>query len=81
VPISVYTHCGLEFAKFDDRWWQTPPRPAPLEPLTSNENGTTTADGYTDGTMTWLGPGLLRFDWPGGSAEFHRAARPPQPCQ
>ena len=50
---------------------------APPEP--PNRDGTITEDGYTGGTMTRIRPDLLRFDWPGGSVEFHPAAQHPKP--
>lgn len=59
-PFDLYTHCGIEFARFGGRLWQAAsPRPEPAaRPL---ETGVTAYTGYTAGTMTLVGTGVARF--------------------
>ncbi|GGJ83907.1 hypothetical protein GCM10010123_11990 [Pilimelia anulata] len=59
-PYDLYTHCGLEFARFGGRTWRvTPARPEPLP--RADAAGVETYTGYTAGTMTLMAPAVARF--------------------
>lgn len=59
-PFDLYTHCGVEFARFGGRWWQaSPARPEP-RPRAAGD-GTTAYTGYTAGTMSLVGTEAARF--------------------
>jgi hypothetical protein len=85
VPFRLLTHCGIEWAKFEGRIWRAEhPRPAPADVVASD--GLIHVDGYTEGTMTRLGPDRVRFDviapqvLPGG-VEFMATTETPPLCQ
>lgn len=59
-PFALYTHCGIRWTSFGGRDWRPLEQGAALPPR-PDENGMTTEDGYTSGTMTLLDEGLLRF--------------------
>jgi hypothetical protein len=59
-PFDLFTHCGIEFARFGGQVWQAAsPRPEPQ--AQPNASGDTAYTGYTAGTMTLVGTGVVRF--------------------
>lgn len=59
-PFRLYTHCGIHYATFGGRTWSTArlvPEPTPRP----DNNGITTYDGYTPGTMALVNPTTLVF--------------------
>lgn len=74
--MNVYSHCGIEFVRFGDRYWQTD-NPVP-QPGRSP---------YTPGTMTLVDQNTLKFtvdadEVPAKSivVYFHPTTERPPPC-
>ena len=87
-PFDLYSHCGIDFARFGGRIWraQTPlPEPRTLP----DAKGITTYTSYTAGTMTLLDDEIARFviderryEVPGSPVVlFHPTTLTPPLCQ
>jgi hypothetical protein len=78
---DLYTHCGVRGATFSGQQW-TAVNPTTEQPAQKRPDGSIAAQGdpYTPGTMTLVGPGLLRFAFVGGTADFIRGGGSPAPC-
>ncbi|MGK5683684.1 hypothetical protein [Actinoplanes sp. URMC 104] len=75
-PHRLYVHCGIRYARFDDRWWQAaPPREAPSAPAGEDGN-------YLTGTMTLTDAGHASFRGgePALTVEFTPYPGEPAPC-
>ena len=72
----LYVHCGIRAAQFGGRD-RAAVAPADDPPAT----GARPPDpNYLRGSMTLVAPGLARFAWDGGSADFVPAGPPLAPC-
>jgi hypothetical protein len=78
-PYLLYVHCGIRTARFGGRTWlaETPvPNPTPEEVAA----GRWGARDVERGTMTFVEPGLLRWDGWQGPIYFRPASTEPTPC-
>jgi hypothetical protein len=77
-PYELYTHCGIDWAKINGRFWRA------KHPLSDGSGNPPAGWGNPsqDGTLTFIGPTTARFDSPAGSVTFERTSRrqPPQIC-
>ncbi|MEV7525172.1 hypothetical protein [Streptomyces sp. NPDC091371] len=75
-PYDLYTHCGIRYALFAGRWWET----EALPPRTDDPAGGTYT-GYTAGWMTLTSPDHARFEAPGLPAiTFRPSTTAPPAC-
>ena len=71
----LHVHCGIRAARFGGREWAAV---APTDPPATSAQRLD--PNYLRGSMTLVAPGLARFAWDGGSADFVPADPPLAPC-
>jgi hypothetical protein len=75
-PYDLYTHCGIQNAYFENRWWAAD-SPTQDDPA----RGSNPYTGSITGTMTLTSPTTARFTGPAKlTATFHPLDGPPMAC-
>lgn len=64
-PYDLLVHCGIRYARFGGRSWQSDRTIAAPKPVPDPRTGVTTETGLLAGYMTLVSPAQIRFQAPG----------------
>jgi hypothetical protein len=74
-PYDLLVHCGIRYARFGGRSWQTDRMIAAPKPVPDRSTGVTTVTGLLPGYMTLVSATQARFEAPGSgltvAVDFH----------